>query len=190
MAGHRGDVHLVAGLDHGLLVGQQPAAEPDHERRPPTGGGFQVGYPAARPVFVQRQLRHTDIARRIAPLGGLGLPGQHVEQPVGGPRHGGHGRNAQPFVDLGALGVVDAGDHALDAERFAGHSCRDDVRVVPRRHRGEGRGLLDTGPQQHVAVETHAQHTLTGKLGAEPVERRAITVDDGHIVADAGQAVG
>ena len=51
-------------------------------------------------------------------------------------------------------------------------------------------GLLDARPQQHVAVESHAQHAFAGELGAEPVERRAVTVDDGDIVADPGQAVG
>ena len=50
--------------------------------------------------------------------------------------------------------------------------------------------VLDARPQQHVAVETHAEHAFAGELRAEPVERRAVTVDDGDVVADAGQAVG
>ena len=94
-------------------VGQQAGAEPDHERHPAAGRGLQVGDPVAHPVLVQRELGDADVAGRVAPLGGLGLAGQHVEQPVGGPRHGRHRRDAQPLVDRGALGVVDAGDDAL-----------------------------------------------------------------------------
>ena len=52
------------------------------------------------------------------------------------------------------------------------------------------RRFLDARPQQDVAVETHAEHAFAGELRAEPVECRAVTVDDGDIVADAGQAVG
>ena len=54
----------------------------------------------------------------------------------------------------------------------------------PRRRR-----LLDARPQQHVAVEAHAEHALTGKLGGEAVKRGAVAVDDGDVVTDSGQAV-
>ena len=46
------------------------------------------------------------------------------------------------------------------------------------------------GPQQHVAVEPHAQHPFAGELGGEPLKCRAVAVDDGDVVADPGQAVG
>ena len=170
-------------------VGQKAGAEPDHERHPRAGGRLQVGDPAADPVLVQRQLGDADVAGRVAPLGGLGLPGEHVEQPVGRPRHGGHRRDAEALVDRRALGVVDAGDDALDAERLAGHPRRDDVGVVAGRHGRERAGLLDAGPQQHVAVEPHAQHALAGELGGQPVKCGAVAIDHGHVVADPGQAV-
>ena len=170
-------------------VGQQARTEPDHERHTTAGGRLQGGDPVADPVLVQRQLGDADVAGRVAPLGGLGLAGQHVEQPVGRPRHGGHRRDAEALVDRRALGVVDAGHDALHAERLAGHPRRDDVGVVARRDRGERSCLLDACPQQHVAVEPHAEHALTRELGGEAVKCRAVAIDDGHVVTDPGQAV-
>ena len=57
------------------------------------------------------------------------------------------------------------------------------------RHRRERAGLLDARPQQHVAVEPHPQDPLAGELGGKPVKRGAVTVDDGDVMADPGQAV-
>ncbi len=152
------------------------------------GRRLQVGHPVAHPAFVQRQLGDADVAGRVAPLGGLGLPGQHVEQPVGGPRHGGHRRDAEPFVDRGALGVVDAGDHALDAERLARHPRRDDVRVVARGHRREGVGAPRCPPAAARRGRNPCPSTRSpGNSGDEPVERGAVAVDDGDVVADPGQ---
>src|SRR5882762_9971141 len=119
---HGGQVHLVAGLNNGLGLGQQPAAEADHERHPSARGALQGGHAVAHPVLVQRQLGHADIARRVAPLGGLGLPGEDVEQPIRGPWHRRHRRNAEPLVNRRALGVVDPGDHALHAEGLTRHA--------------------------------------------------------------------
>jgi hypothetical protein len=143
----------------------------------------------ADPVLVQRQLGHPDVAGWVAPFRGLGLTGQHVEQPIGRPRHGGHRRDAETFVDRRALGVVDAGHDTLDTERLAGQPRRDDVGVVARRDGRERSGLLDACPEQDVAVETHPQHALAGKLGGQAVKCRAIAIDHGHVVADSGQAV-
>src|SRR6202162_3925521 len=110
-------VHLVAGLDHGLGLGQKAVPEPDHERHPRTGRVLQVGGAVAHPVFVQWDLGHADIAGRVAPFRGFGLAGQDVEQAICGPRHGRHRGDAEPLVHRCALGVVDACHHALYTER-------------------------------------------------------------------------
>ena len=44
--------------------------------------------------------------------------------------------------------------------------------------------FLDSRPQQHVAVEAHAEHPFAGELGGQPAERGAVAVDDRHVVAD------
>ena len=118
------------------------------------------------------------------------LLGEGVEQPVGGPRHGGDGGDAQPFVDRGALGVVDPCNHPRNPEHLARHPRRDDVGVVARGHRGEGVGPLDSGAQQHVPVESHAQDAFAGEVGGEPVERGRVAVDDRHLVSEPGQRLG
>ena len=94
-----------------------------------------------------------------------------VQHPLGGPLHGGDGRDADPLVDGGAAGVVDAGHHPLDAEGLPGHPGHEDVRVVAVGDGGQCAGLLDAGVPQPVAVEADPDDGLAGEVLAEAVER-------------------
>ena len=172
-----------------FLSGSSPVPKRIMNATRPPVAGFERGHPVADPALVQRQFGHADVARRVTPLGGLGLAGQDVEQSVRGPRHRRHRRDAEPLVDGGALGVVDAGDDALDAEGLARDPRGDDVGVVTRGHRGERARALDAGPQQHVPVEAHPEHALTGEFGGQAVKGGAVAVDNGDFVADSGQAI-
>ena len=84
-------------------------------------------------------------------------------------RHRGHGRDAEPLVDLGPLGVVDAGDHVRDAERLPGHPGGDDVGVVAAADRREGAGPLDAGP---VSVSRSKPMPVTGRRAKSAPSRR------------------
>ena len=86
-----------------------------------------------------------DARGRIGPLGGGDVGEDATEHPVGGPGHRGDGGDPELLVDHRAPGVVDAGDHALEAEHLPGGARHHDVRVVPV---GDGRqrpGFLDAG---------------------------------------------
>src|SRR5690606_12789413 len=177
-------------LDDGAAVGQQPAAEPDHERHPSTGGRLQIRHRPTHPLLVQRQFGDADVAGGITPQRGLGLPDEDVERPVGGPRHRRHRREAQPLVHRGTFRVVDPGHHPGHPERLPRHPRRDDVGVVAGGYRGERAGLLDPGTQQHIPVEAHTHDPFPGAVRAEPVKRRAVPGDHRDVVPDPRQAVG
>ena len=152
-----------------LGSGSTPGAEPHQERHarrrwpPPERVTRWPNQSSCSGISVTATL-----PGRVAPLGRLGCRRVSTSQhPVGGPRHGGDGRDAEALVDLGALGVVDAGDDPLDAERLAGHPRGDDVGVVAGGHRGERVGPLDARPEQHVAVEAHAESRSPGEVGAD-----------------------
>ena len=125
----RSHVDQVTVLETVFGVGQHARAEPD--RRTPPG---RRSRPRARPAAARSSPGGGQLDEPTVPEGSrhsvIWSRGQHAQQPVGGPRHGGHGRDAEPLVDLGALGVVDAGDDVLDAELLAGHPGGDDVGVV------------------------------------------------------------
>ena len=87
--------------------------------------------------------RRGDLAARVDPVVGLLAGEQASHHLVGGPRHGRDGGDAEPLVDQGPAGVVDAGDHVFDAEGLAGDAGDEDVRVVAVGHRGDRAGLLD-----------------------------------------------
>ena len=109
---------------------QHAGTESDQKRHPCAGGRLQIGDPVAHPVLVQDDLGDGDGPGRVSPLGGLGLPGERVEQPIGRPRHGGDRGNAEAFVDLGTFGVVDPRDNPPHTEGFPGQPGRNDVGVV------------------------------------------------------------
>ena len=108
-------------------------------------------------------------------------PAQHL---VGGPPHGGDGRDAEPLVDLGPAGVVDPGDDVVDAERLAGHPRGEDVGVVAAGDRGEGVGLARSRPRRRISRSKPTPVTVPPvKLGPEPAEGVGLLVDDGDRVA-------
>ena len=137
-----------------------------------------------RPIHdvVQRHLRQHDPAAGVGVLGHRALGEQPAEHLVGGPAHRGDRGDAEPLVDLGATGVVDAGDHVLDAEGLAGDPRGEDVGVVAVADGGEGVGGLDPGLGQGVAVEPDAGDTLSLEGRAEAAERRAVLVDDRDVM--------
>ena len=87
-----------------------------------------------------------------------------------------------------ALGVVDPGDHPLDAERLAGDPRGDDVRVVTAGDRGERVRLPRTGLDEHLAVEALPDDLTPAEVRAEPAERLGILVDDGDLVTEPFEA--
>ena len=108
-----------------------------------------------------------------------------AQHPLGRPRHRGDRGDAEPLVDRGPAGVVDAGHDPLDAEGLPGDPGDQDVRVVAVGDRGESAGLLDAGLHQPVAVEADAGDRLAGEALPEAVERLGPLVDDGDGVAGA-----
>ena len=112
--------------------------------RPPVASSRSRDAPAD-PGRVDGHLGDDDVARRVDELGHVALGEQPAQHLVGRPPHRGDGGDAEPLVDLGAAGVVDAGDDVLDAERLAGHPGREDVGVVAAGDGGEGVGVVDAG---------------------------------------------
>ena len=100
----------------------------------------------------------------IAPFADQSVGDDGSQQTIRRPRHGGDGRNAKAFVDLGSLGVVDAGDDGGHTELFAGDSGGDDVRVVAVGDGGERVRLLDPGLQQGVSVESDPEDLLAMEI--------------------------
>src|SRR2546430_1761728 len=113
-----------------------------------------------------------------------------ADHPVGGPPYGGHGRDAQPLVHLGALLVVDAGDDPGHAEGLPGQPGGDDVGVVAAGYGGERVRPLDARGDQHLAVEPDAVDGEPGEIGAQPPERVGVLVDDRDRVSAGLQGMG
>src|SRR5690606_13298198 len=101
-----------------------------------------------------------------------------------------HRRDAEPLVDLGPAGVVDAGHDVVDAERLTCHARGDDVGVVTVGHGDVRGGRLDAGLHQHVAVEADTGHPQAAELGAQAAERLRIPIDDRDRVAVVLEDVG
>ena len=157
---------------------------------PGLGGVLDLADAAPDPGAVDVDLHQPHRTRGVPPLRlrtGRQQPAQHL---VGGPAHGGHGGNAQPFVHLGPSGVVDPGHHVVDAEGLPDHPGRQDVGVVAGGHRGERVGLFDAGLQQHFAVESDALHGLAGEVGSKPAEGLDTDVDHRDRVVPLLQAAG
>ena len=133
---------------------------------------LEVDGAVADPGLGDRDLVDPDRAGRVAEVGlgaGRQQPAQHL---VGGPLHRGDGGDAEPLVDLGAAGVVDAGDDLLDAERLAGDTRGDDVGVVAAGDGREGVGAPDAGLLQDRLVEAVAGDLVAVEAGPEPPEAR------------------
>ena len=156
--------------------------EPDASLEP--GGAL------AEPRLAEVHLGEDDGAAGIAVL----VLGAEREDPAqdlpGGPGDGGDRGDAQALVDLGAAGVVDAGDDLLDAVGLAGDARREDVAVVAAADRGEGLRARDAGGLEGLAVEADAGDGLAGELRAERAEGLGVLVDDGDRVAELVEAVG
>src|SRR5690349_10593784 len=179
VVGHEHE-HLVAVLQQ-RRAGRQLAEAEAHQVRDAGSGGVLDGlHRPADPGRMQRDLHDRDLGGRVAPDLDLLLGDQVAQHPIGRPAHRGHGRDAQPLVHLGPLGVVDARDDSFDAKRLSRHPGRDDVGVVARGHRGERVGPFDAGVDEHVAVEAHAGDRVAGELAAEAAERVRVDVDHGN----------
>ena len=92
----------------------------------------------------------------VGPLADVLVGQQAAPDLVDGPRHGGHGGDAQPLVDLGPAGVVDAGHDVGDLVGLPGDARGEDVGVVAAGHRGQGVRLGAPGLLEVVAVEARA----------------------------------
>ena len=111
-----GDQHedLVAVLQHGRGGGQGADAEP-HDDTPPG----RRSPPPAPAAACETQPGCSGTSTMDTVLVGSRhsstVPSRHqvADHPVGGPAHRGHGRDAEPLVDLGPLLVVDAGHHPV-----------------------------------------------------------------------------
>ena len=80
--------------------------------------------------------------------------------------------------------------HVGDPVVLAGDPGREDVRVVPARHRRQGVGRGGTGPVEIVAIEARTDHGGAGPAAREATEGAGHLVHDGHAVALLGQAHG
>src|SRR5699024_185425 len=77
----------------------------------------------------------------------------------------------------------------FDTEGLAGHSGADDVRIVPVADRGEGRGSVDPGRDQYVAVVAHSPDRVFGHVATQSPKRIRILVDHRHRVPQVDQPV-
>jgi len=129
-------------------------------------------------VIVVRHLSQHELAGRVPPELLVALGQQLAQHLIGGPAHGGHGRDAQPLVDLGPARVVDPGHHPAHPERLPDHARRDHVGVIAAAHRRERIGALDAGLDQDIAVEADAGHLAALEAHGQLAERLRVLVDD------------
>jgi hypothetical protein len=183
-------VQHVALLQRGVVGRDPPLAEAGEERHPGTGAHLELRDRGTDPVEGGRQDIDTHPAGRVPVSRLRAVRQQSPEELVGGPSDADDGRDAEPFVDLCAAGVVDPGHHGLDAERLPGDSRGDDVGVVTAADRGEGVGTFDAGRDEYRAVETEPGDPLTGEGRAETPERLGVGVDHGDGMAALLEAVG
>jgi hypothetical protein len=90
--------------------------------------------------------------------------------------------DAFPAVELGGLGVVDAGHHVGDLEGLLGGHGHHDVHVVAVRRGGQGLGALDVRLLEDIAVKPHPREHPTAELPRQPPEGERVAVDDDHFV--------
>src|SRR5207248_2407096 len=128
-------------------------------------------------------------AGRVAPDLLVPVRDELAEDPVGGPPYRRDGRDAEPFVDLGPLRVVDSRDHPGDAEGLPGQPGRDDVGVVSAGHRGWRVSLPARTRRIGRTLDGRGQTHLPAEASAD---RPAVPVgpDAPHAAAQAHRAAG
>ena len=186
-----GHVHDVALL--GDEVGGRHLADArGGTARPPGRGRARRDRPAdARPSSARPAARRAPRWRDGSVHSGGGRVGQDAAQhAVGGPLHGGDGGDAELLVDRRPAGVVDAGDHPLQAEDLAGGAGHHDVGVVAAGDGGQRAGLLDAGRAQVIAVEPDALDRAAREPLGQAAEGLGLLVDDGDRVATVLQDAG
>ena len=99
------------------------------------------------------------------------------------PADGRHRADSLAEEDLGAIGVVDAGDDDRDPVAAFGGEGGDEVAVIARRGRDERVGAVDTCLLEDVAVVAEANDPLAGERWPQLVEGAGVAVDDGDRVA-------
>ena len=182
------DVQQVALLGDRVRRRHEGRAEPAEGDDAGLRRLLELAEALADPRLGDLPLDDAHLGRRVGPLGVGRIGQQPAHHLVGGPGDGRHGGEAEPLVDHGPAGVVDAGDDAVDAERLAGDAGDEHVGVVAVGHRGDGAGPLDPRLDQPVAVEADALHGRAGEVVGEATEGLGAAVDDRHGVP-AGQQV-
>ena len=156
------------------------AAGPGHRHQVDLAGHAEVAQGLAGPGLGQDALDQDEMARGVGPFADHRFGQQPVHHLVDGPRHGGHGGDAEALVDLGPPGVVDPGHHVGDAVVLPGDPGRQDVRVVSAGHRGQGARVRGPGPVEVVAVEARAHDRGSRPVGGKATEGTGHLVDDRH----------
>ena len=144
--------------DVALLADELAGIEPRHagagdRDQAEASGLLEVAQRPARPGLGERALDEGEAPRRVGPVARVLVGQQAPPDLVDGPRHGGHGGDAEALVDLGAAGVVDPGHHVGDLVGLPGDAHGQDVGVVPAGHGGQRVGLERARLLEVVAVE-------------------------------------
>src|SRR5947199_9709551 len=97
--------------------------------------------------------------------------------------------SAQPArrIELGARGIEDAHDRALDAEPLLGHLADHEVRVVPVRAHDDGVRVLDAGLAQDGSVHAVSDDEPAGPVLPEAAEGGLLLVDSRHVPSLRGE---
>src|SRR5580704_10208045 len=155
--GQHGHVQHVSLLTDQLARIEPGDAGPGHGDQAHLSRIFEIHQTTAGPGVGERAVRQGESTRRVRPVIGVLLGQEPSADLVDGPRHRGHGRDAQALVDLGPARIVDPGHHIGDEIRLAGDAHRHDVGVVPAGHRGQRVGSHRAGPLQVIPVETRSR---------------------------------
>src|SRR5205823_4637238 len=131
-----------------------------------------------------------DVARSDGKLGVLDAVEPDVVDLGRGPSHGRDRLDPQPLVDLGAAGVVDARDDALDVVVLLRNPRGHDVGVVSVGDRDVRPGVPDPGLLEGFPGEDHSHQRLTFEAGANLLERVRPLADARHREAATGQVDG
>lgn len=115
---------------------------------------------------------------------------QHLVDLVHGPTDAGDGGNAEFAVDVGAPGVVDAGEDVRHPVGLLRRARADDVAVVPGGDGDEGVRVLDTGGLEHGAAVAVALVEADARAVGQPPGRLGPPVDDLHVVPFRGEQSG
>lgn len=108
---------------------------------------------------------------------------QHLVDAADGPPDAGDRRDAQLPVDVGAAGIVDAGQDDRDPVRLLGGPRADDVAVVPGGDRDERVRVVDPGRFQHGPAEAVARVEGAGESRRQQPASLGLPVDEAYVVA-------